>query len=317
MATLKRPVTPEEAAQYGYKDVTNTSPNNTPVTANQSTGYTYKPVQIYQPGMTLDSFNQQAQNQYMPAYNEKVNALKNALAQNLLALEGQKTGINRNYDMQSRNQNINTTKSKNNFSNTMLGRGLGRSTIAGTGLGEMDVINNRVQNDIEGFRTGDLGNIDAQMAQMQVGTNNQLTTMAGDLQTQIMALAQNLYDNYQNNMFKQESFNTGNQFDVEKYNNSNSQWQQSFDYGKSQDTQKQENWNKEYDLDKWYKEQVLAKDSGGNGNYKSPNGFGNDAQAKEYDQVLTTAKYIIGSNRPMANKTGTYSGAGHRLDLLP
>jgi hypothetical protein len=226
-----------------------------------------------------------------------------------LALEGQKGGINKNYDMQVDNQNMNSTKSKNNYSNTMLGRGLGRSTIVGTGLGEMDLTNNRLVNTINSYRTNDLGAVDSQKALAQTNTNNQLAQMSGDLQMQIMSLAQNLYDNYQGNMFKQESFNSGNQFDVAKYNNGNQQWQQEFDYGKTQDSQKQNNWQQEFNLDKAYKDYLMKQPYGGSGgssgsgkDYKSPNGFGAGEDAKGYDEFLSTAQYIMSSDRDADSK---------------
>jgi hypothetical protein len=307
-----KPIHPEEAGQYGY--VEKPASPSVPVMGNpqQTTGgftpIQYSPVSVYQPGQNFDSFKTQATNQYTPAYNEKVAALKNALAQNLAALEGQKTGINQNYDTQVSSQNFANTRSKNNYSNSMLGRGLGRSSIATTGLSEQDMINNRAVNQINTYRTSALGNVDAQKVATETGTNNQIASMASDLQTQILALAQNLYDSYQNNLFKQESFNAGNKLDTDKYNTSTQLDYNKFDYGKTQDAFGNDLASKNYDLDKWYKEQMIdiqkqelaanaAKQS-----YKSPNGFGTDSTAKEYDQVLSTAKYIVGSNRPMANK---------------
>jgi hypothetical protein len=134
--------------------------------------------------------------------------------------------------------------------------------------------------------------------------------MASDLQNQILALAQNLYDNYQNNLFKQESFNAGNKLDTDKYNTSTQLDYNKFDYGKTQDTLQQNNWQSEFDLDKWYKQQMLdiqkqelnASASKDPKNYKSPNGFGAGDEAKEYDEFLSTAQYIMSSDRDAGSK---------------
>jgi hypothetical protein len=255
-----KPVHPSEATQYGYVDTTPAAPSSNVQTANGYTPIKFNPVNIYQPGQTLADFNTQATNQYTPAYNEKVNALKASLAQNLAALEGQKAGINQNYDTQVTSQNINNRQAKNNLSNTMLGRGLGRSSIVGTGLGEQDLINNRVINGINTYRNSALSNVDAQKVATETGVNNQVAGMTADLHTQIMNLAQSLYDSYQGNLYNQATFNSSGQFDADKTNASGQMDYNKFEYGKTQDTQAQSNWQNEYDLDKWYKEQSIAND---------------------------------------------------------
>lgn len=277
----------------------------------QSAGYSpinFSPVNVYQPGQTYDSFFGTAQNRYTPIYNEKVAALKNALAQNLAALEGQKLGINQNYDSQVKNQNMANTRSKNNYSNSMLGRGLGRSSIATTGLSEQDMINNRMVNDINTYRTSALGNVDAQKTAMETGANNEIAQMGSDLQTQIANLAQTLFDEYQKNLYGQATFNAQGQLDTDKFNKSGQMDYDKFEYGKTQDATKNQQWQSEFDLDKWYKEQMVGIQkqelaaSAAKNNYTSPNGYGTDATAKEYDQAFATAKYVYASNRPMADK---------------
>ena len=110
----------------------------------------------------MANYYNQARQQYDQSYNMKVGALKSQLANNQLALEQQKAGINANYDTQVGNQNIANVKAKNHFSNAMLGRGIANSSIAGTGLAEQDQINNRLIGQINAQRTGALNNIDQQ-----------------------------------------------------------------------------------------------------------------------------------------------------------
>ena len=140
-----------------------------------------------------ESYKQQAQQQYDPAYNARVQALKNQLAQNTQALEQQKRGINSNYDLQVQNQNLNNKLNKNNVSNAMLGRGLSNSSIAVSGLAEQDAKNTRLVGNINRERTGALNDIDAQKALLAQNMNNTLAQMAGDRETEIMALARKLY----------------------------------------------------------------------------------------------------------------------------
>ena len=145
--------------------------------------------------MALDQkYIQQATNEYNPTYNAKVTALKNQLAQNKLTLDQQKTGINTNYDTQVANQNLANLKSKNNISNTMLGRGLANSSIVTSGLGEADQQNNRLVGQINTARTGALNDIEAQKALAEQNVNNTIGQLEGDKQSAIMALARQLYD---------------------------------------------------------------------------------------------------------------------------
>lgn len=140
------------------------------------------------------NYKEQAQKEYDVGYNQKVTALKNQLAQQQLALDGQKGGINGNFDTQVQNQNLSNKKSKNNISNTALGRGLQSSSIVTSGLAEADQINNRVVGNINSERTGALNDIEAQKAQLSTGLQATLGTMSGDRQSAIDALARQLED---------------------------------------------------------------------------------------------------------------------------
>lgn len=150
------------------------------------------------------SYYNQAQQQYDQSYNKKVEALKNQTAQNQLNLEQQKGGINQNYDKQVSNQNLNNKKGKNNMSNAMLGRGLGNSSIAVSGLAEADQINNRMVNDINTARTGDLNNIDQQKSLLAQNLNSMLAQMSADREDGIWSLARQLEDRDFDKNFKNQ-----------------------------------------------------------------------------------------------------------------
>lgn len=150
------------------------------------------------------NYKQQAQKEYDVTHNQKVQALKNQLAQNQQQLDQQKTGINANYDTQVSNQNLSNKKSKNNLSNTMLGRGLANSSIVTSGLAESDQINNRIVGQINTERTGALNDIEAQKALLAQNTNASISQMEADRLSAIEALARQLEDrdfekNYKNN----------------------------------------------------------------------------------------------------------------------
>lgn len=142
----------------------------------------------------MADYRKQATQEYDVGYNQKVQALKNQLAQNQQTLDQQKGGINANYDTQVSNQNLANKKSKNNLSNTMLGRGLSNSSIAVSGLAEADQINNRMVGQINTARTGDLNNIEQQKALLAQNLQGSLATMSADREDAIATLARQLED---------------------------------------------------------------------------------------------------------------------------
>lgn len=129
-----------------------------------------------------------------PAYNTKVNALKNSLAASKLALNSQREGVNQNYDTQVTNQNINNEASKDNYSDITTSRGVGRSSIATTGLAEKDQINNRYVNAINQNRTGALGGIDSDITLAETEYNANVSNLGADKMTQANDLAHNYAD---------------------------------------------------------------------------------------------------------------------------
>jgi hypothetical protein len=142
----------------------------------------------------MANYYEKAQQQYDPSYNAKRTALLNQLASNQQAIDGQVTGVNQNYDGAVSKQNLNNVKAKNNLANTYLGRNLTRCTSQFSALGEADQINNRRVGEINTERTGALNNLAAQRALIEQNTNNTLGTMAGDRESSIWSLANQLED---------------------------------------------------------------------------------------------------------------------------
>ena len=163
--------------------------------------------------MSTDKYYQQAQQQYDPAYNQKVQNYKNQLAQNQLAVDQQKTGINANYDMQVQNQQRNNQLLRNSISNQMLGRGLANSSIAISGLEQQNAQNARLVGQINAERTGALNDLEAQKALLAQNTNNTLAQMAADRENEIRALAMQLEDRQWEKDFKEK----GQQLEQDKF----------------------------------------------------------------------------------------------------
>lgn len=152
----------------------------------------------------MANYREQAQKEYDVGYNEKVQALKNQLAQNQQTLDQQKGGINANFDTQVANQNLSNKKSKNNLSNTMLGRGLSNSSIVTSGLAESDQINNRLVGEINTGRTGALNDIEQQKALLAQNMQGTIAGMSADRLSAIEALARQLEDRAWDKDFKNQ-----------------------------------------------------------------------------------------------------------------
>ena len=142
--------------------------------------------------MAQQQYIDQAQKQYDVGYNAKVQNYKNQLADTLSSLEGQKSGINANYDKQVQGQNLNNQLNKNNTSNAILGRGLNNSSIAVSGLAENDAKNSRLVGDINYARTGALGQVDESKALAQRNMNATLGELGASREDAIQTLANQL-----------------------------------------------------------------------------------------------------------------------------
>ena len=185
----------------------------------------------------------QATSQLKPTHNSQVDSIKNQLAQNQLALDQQKTSVNKNYDLNVQNANLNNRLNKNSVSNAMLGRGLANSSIAVSGLAEQDAKNARVQSDIERARLSDLNNIDANKALLEQNANNTIGQMDRDLNDKILALAMQLEDRQWEKDFKDKGFQLQ---------------QQQFEYDKSYKDKLFEQSQQAQMFDQQYKNQMLA-----------------------------------------------------------
>lgn len=151
----------------------------------------------------MDAYTEDARQQYEPTYNQRVQLLKNQMAQNITNLENSKLGVNQNFDQQIMKNNRYIKSNQNRFSNMTLGRGLGRSTIATSGIGEMSNIGARMNDETNFKRTQELGNIDNKIATEQNNTNNRLTQMEIDKQDQIAALAKQMMKEDKEEQWKQ------------------------------------------------------------------------------------------------------------------
>lgn len=178
-----------------------------------------------EPG-TMEYYRKQAELQYDPTYNQRVAQLKNSLAKKIAALNQQIPSINYNYDKQIQNQNLQNQIAKNNFSNNMLSRGLGRSTIYTTGAAEMDLVNNRLLNEINERRTSDLNNIAQNIALLQNQLEDELTAMELDRLTAINELARKLeQQDYERQL---QEWQKQYQLEKDKYEREFREWQKQY-----------------------------------------------------------------------------------------
>lgn len=179
----------------GYQAEANNDMNK--IGVNNLTGQNLNPVK------DLNAYTEDARQQFEPTYNQKVQLLKNQLAQNVTNLENSKLGVNQNFDQQITKNNRYIKGNQNRFSNMTLGRGLGRSTIATSGIGEMSNIGARMNDETNFKRTQELGNIDNNIATEKNNMQNRLTQMDIDKQDQISALAKQLMKEDKDEQWKQ------------------------------------------------------------------------------------------------------------------
>ena len=100
--------------------------------------------------------------------------LNNSFNQNVSSLEGQKGGVNQNFDNQLEQNARNTTRSKNQYNNNTLARGIGRSTVATSGMAGIQDSGNRIAGEVNQSRTDALGQIEAQKVQLQQALQDSL-----------------------------------------------------------------------------------------------------------------------------------------------
>lgn len=160
---------------------------------------------------SLATYHGQAEQQYDPTYNGQVNALKGALATKLAGFNTQKVGVNSGYDGQINSQNVQNTATKNNYSDTELGRGMGRSSIVSSGLAGLDDQNARVDNNINTARNTDVNGINQSIANANADNATQVQTLQSDKENQVMTLARQLLATATDNDFKQQNLDLSKQ----------------------------------------------------------------------------------------------------------
>ena len=131
---------------------------------------------------------------------------QNSFNQNIQSLEGQKGGVNQNFDNQLEQNSRNTTRSKNQYNNNTLSRGLGRSTIATSGMAGIQDQGNRISNEVNEQRTAALGNIEAQKALLQQSLQESLLGLQAQQDSEALSLAQQLEQQAYDRAFQREQF---------------------------------------------------------------------------------------------------------------
>ena len=172
--------------------------------------------------MAIDKkYLQEAMEMLDGGYNSQRVQLQNSFNQNNQSLEGQKAGVNQNFDNQLQQNTINTTKGVNNYNNQSLARGLGRSTIATSGEAGIRDSGNRISNLVETDRTNAMANIEAQKTQLQQALQESLLGLETKKQSEALSMAQQLeqmmyareQDKWDND-FKREQFEYQKQQDA-------------------------------------------------------------------------------------------------------
>ena len=131
---------------------------------------------------------------------------QNSYNQNIQSLEGQKGGVNQNFDNQLEQNSRNTTRSKNQYNNNTLSRGLGRSTVATSGMAGIQDQGNRISNEVNEQRTAALGNIEAQKALLQQSLQESLLGLQAQQDSEALSLAQQLEQQAYDRAFQREQF---------------------------------------------------------------------------------------------------------------
>ena len=214
--------------------------------------------------------------------------LQNSLAQNMQGLEGQKAGVNQNFDRQLEQNAINTTNAQNQYLNNSLARGLGRSTIATSGAAGIKDSGNRIANNVNTDRTNALGDIEAQKVKLTEALQSSLLGLQSNFDSQALTLAQQLEEAAYNRQYQSDQF----AYQKEQDAIANAMAQAKFDYQKQQD--------------------ALAARSGG-GSYSSGGSKTSEKQAVTptqvysnlYEQIRKQNQYATGgsvnTNAPLYN----------------
>ena len=157
---------------------------------------------------------EEAKQMLMGGYENQKVQLNNSFNQNMQSLEGQKAGVNQNFDNQLQQNAMNTTRSQNQYNNNTLARGLGRSTIATSGQAGIQDQGNRIANQVNDQRTQALGNIESQKTLLQQALQENLLGLQSKQESEALSLAQQLEQQAYDRAFQREQFDYKKQQDA-------------------------------------------------------------------------------------------------------
>lgn len=165
--------------------------------------------------MAIDKkYIEEAKQMLMGGYENQKVQLNNSFNQNVQGLEGQKAGVNQNFDNQLQQNAMNTTRSINQYGNNTLARGLGRSTIATSGQAGIQDQGNRIANQVNEQRTQALGNIESQKTLLQQALQESLLGLQSKQESEALSLAQQLEQQAYDRAFQREQFDYKKQQDA-------------------------------------------------------------------------------------------------------
>lgn len=165
--------------------------------------------------MAIDKkYLEEAKQMLMGGYENQKVQLNNSFNQNVQGLEGQKAGVNQNFDNQLQQNAMNTTRSINQYGNNTLARGLGRSTIATSGQAGIQDQGNRIANQVNEQRTQALGNIESQKTLLQQALQESLLGLQSKQESETLSLAQQLEQQAYDRAFQREQFEYKKQQDA-------------------------------------------------------------------------------------------------------
>ena len=228
--------------------------------------------------MAIDKkYLEEAKQMLSGQFNNNRVQLNNSFAQNVQGLEGQKAGVNQNFDNQLEQNSRNVITSQNQYNNNTLARGLGRSTIATSGQAGIKDSGNRIANQVNQGRTDALGQIEAQKVQLQQALQENLLGITSKEESEALSLAQQLEGIAYERDWQSQQF--GYQKEQDKWANDFKMSQ--FEYQKQQDALARQL-------------QASRSGSGGGGGSSSGGGTGSNFNATQawryYDSLLAKDK---------------------------
>ena len=218
--------------------------------------------------MAIDrKYLEEAKQMLMGGYENQKVQLNNSFNQNVQGLEGQKAGVNQNFDNQLQQNAMNTTRSKNQYNNNTIARGLGRSTVATSGMAGIQDQGNRIANQVNDQRTQALGNIESQKTMLQQALQENLLGLQSKQESESLSLAQQLEALQHERDWQNQQFT---------YQQSQDKWNQDF---------KMQQFEYQKQQDALARQLALAKARGSSSSSKGGN-FNATAAWREFDKLL-------------------------------